>query len=440
MHRITRSLTLSLITALLPLMACNDILDRGGSDSSATPIDGEEAAENYEPGYIPTSKSKGGNNDEKELEVGAFGDSSMDSDGDGLLDLLEEKIGTDPDAESEVCARADAEVEVIEFELDTLPLDFIFMVDVSGSMVEELPRIEEGLGDLISQMLRDSRDAQVILLANATIFCADPNASGRSCAPQPLATDDFLQYDALIASTNSLDMALDTIARDDVHGLAPGGWGARLRPEALKVFVEITDDDSSFPASLFLEQLGALDAQYGYGFFNSNGENFVFHSVIGVEANERGLTPEQPLTLQQCDTAVNEGSTYQELSRLTGGLRFSVCGEPDYSQIFDVIADAEPVRSIPCAYTPVVADEENIDWSRVGLQINTGSSRGRVLSPVTTDTSCGSGGDFLVQGDTVQLCPAVCEAIRADDAVESVTAVVACEVEPCVPSPTMSCE
>lgn len=442
MHRITRALMLSLVAPSLTLMACSDIIQRGGSGSpGAAPIEGEEAAENYQPGYIPTSKTKSGDDDDDERDIGEFGEPSKDSDGDGLFDALEEQLGTDPDdGETEVCGLANAEVELTQVDLDSTPLDFIFMVDVSGSMVEELPRIEDGIGDLISTMLRDSRDAQVILLANATIFCADPNGSGQSCAPKPLATNDFLQYDALIASVNSLDVALYSMTRDDPHGLAPGGWGDRLRPDAFKVFVEITDDDSSLPAHVFLSQLAALDAERGYGFYNAGAENFVFHSVVGVEASNLGLTPEDGLSQNACATAVNAGFTYQELSLQTGGLRFSVCGDPDYSKIFDVIADSEPVRTISCIYQPDVTDEEKVDWTRVGLQVETGSSRGRVLSPVTVDNSCGDGGEFLVQGDTVELCPDVCEALRADDSVDAVTTVVACEPEECDPGATMGCE
>lgn len=441
MHRITRALLFSLIAPSFTLMACSDIIQRGGGSSSAAPIEGEEAAENYEPGYIPTSTGKPGDDGGDEQDIGEFGVPGGDSDGDGFFDALEEQIGTDPqDGGTEVCGLANSEVELVELDLDSTPLDFIFMVDVSGSMVEELPRIEDGIGDLISTMLRDSRDAQVILLANATIFCADPNGSGRSCAPKPLATNDFLQYDALIASVNSLDVALDSIARDDPHGLAPGGWGERLRPEAFKVFIEITDDDSSIPADLFLSQLAAIDAERGYGFYNQAGENFIFHSVIGVEAGNRGMTPEEGLSQNACLTAVNAGFTYQELSLQTGGLRFSVCGDPDYSQIFEVIADSEPVRTISCSYAPQVTNEEKVDWTRVGLQVETGTSRGRVLSPVTVEGGCGDGGEFLVQGNTVQLCPEVCEALRSDTSVDSVTAVVACEPEECDPSATMGCE
>ena len=151
------------------------------------------------------------------------------------------------------------------------------------------------------------------------------------------------------------------------------------------------------------------------------------------------MTPEEGLSQNACLTAVNAGFTYQELSLQTGGLRFSVCGDPDYSQIFEVIADSEPVRTISCSYAPQVTDEEKVDWTRVGLQVETGTSRGRVLSPVTVEGGCGDGGEFLVQGNTVQLCPEVCEALRSDTSVDSVTAVVACEPEECDPSATMGC-
>lgn len=424
---------------LFALTACSDVV-RDGAGGGAAPVGGEDPAmdgprfNNSSVGF--TSSKNDDDDDPDDSDVDLPGVSSGDADGDGFLDTLEDLIGTDPEQDDAPCAHAREEVEVVELDPEDVPMDFIILVDTSGSMVEELPRIERGVTSLIDRLLSRERDFNVILIAQTQeafegsprLCVSVPNGDG-ACPETAEANEHFLQYDAPVSSNNSLDLIVSTLTMSDPHGLAPLGWGERLRRDSFKVFVTITDDNARMPVDTFMITLQQLDLIEQYGFFVGGQSNFAFHSVIGVDAPDLGLTPDDPIDAEPCATAPNAGLTYQDLALRTGGLRFSVCGEPDYTRAFDAIADVEPRRIIGCEYPlPEPDADAELDLERLAIQFERGRA-GLVLARAAGPNACGPGGDFYLADATLALCPSTCDALLAEDSIDAVTVAAACVCE-----------
>ena len=335
------------------------------------------------------------------------------------------------------CVAVTAAVELVR-----QPVDIIIAIDNSGSMDDESRAVEENLNDNFAAILEQSGvDYRVILITehrerdgqDTAVCIASPLSNVPACpsdAPGP--SERFFHYATEINSRNSLQVLLDTFSgeREDDFGLAPNGWSEWLRPGANKTFLEITDDDSSVDALEFVSALTSLaPEQFGA---DPSRLGFVWHSIVGLA--ERAVAtepyaPGDPVETQECTGNVfNAGATYQELSRLTGGLRFPICEFDGYDSVFRSIATDVAIGSrAVCDFEippPPSGRELDLDKIAVSYQPGAGGSAllfGRALSA----EQCRADG-FLVDEVGVHLCPQACEQVGADERA-SVSVLFACE-------------
>jgi hypothetical protein len=188
------------------------------------------------------------------------------------------------------------------------------------------------------------------------------------------------------------------------------------------VFVEFTDDNQSGQtAAQFDAALLALDAaQFG----TAAARNYTFHSIVGV-ANKNAADPSIPydpadaVQGSKCSTAVNTGAVYQNLSILTGGLRFSLCEDSQYSVIFNQVAQGV-VDSVglPCSYAlPVPTDGSTLDPNRIVVTYTPGGvGAATSLTRVADAAGCVADSWYLDAGGEIALCPGTCTLVEADEA------------------------
>lgn len=248
------------------------------------------------------------------------------------------------------------------------PVDLVLIADNSMSMGTEITALENALPGFADDLEDEALDYRLILLSRlrtagrgtsvqeSTSLCVTaPLGALASCpAAAPAASARFLHYDVAVAESDSFDRLLDTYDFPDTHGLAPNGWGERLRVGALKVVIEISDGDSARPLQDFLGELSLLAPEH----FGSDpaAPGFVFHSVVGVRPRAFAAAyygPLEPLETIACGEpptgADNAGTSYQTLSRLTGGLRFSICASNALPFVLGSIASDVSERSVlPC--------------------------------------------------------------------------------------------
>lgn len=409
--------------------------DGGGVDAPASPpsdrdMDGlpddEEAGHGADPDDPDTDDD--GLSDGEEVELGTD-PSAADSDGDGIADGDEVFLGTDPTMEDRACADTAADASLVR-----VPVDIIVVIDSSGSMDGEIDAVQRNINTRFAAILDGAGvDYRVILIGEYPAICIEAPLSGiADCSSEPSTPTSgarFFHYDERVSSHDSFDTILDTYGEPDPHGVAPEGWSGLLRPGAKRAFLEISDDDPSMDWDDFDRDLLALSADH---FGTSEARNYAWHSIIGMGENDPATDPwlpDEPVVSEQCSPGSESAAPdYQELSRLTGGLRFPLCNNDSFDVIFQRIAD-DVVRgsTLSCSYAPErPPGGETPDFERVVVVYEPGDgSATRSLRRVADAASC-DGGDFYVMDSHIELCPAMCDVAQADDAA-SISIHVACE-------------
>lgn len=309
------------------------------------------------------------------------------------------------------------------------PVDVIFVVDNSGSMTLEIQSVEKNINQSFAAIIAASGlDYRVILISNHGSASADqsicisaPLATNASCTPPPAKPGNsarFYQYSQEIASTNSLDLVLQTYAKADTLGLAPSGWQAWLRPNAVKTFIEITDDNqgTKYTAQSFDTALLQLAPnQFG----TAAKRNYTFHSIVGVLENNpatKAYAPTDALVTTKCSSAVNTGAVYQNLSILTGGLRFPVCQTASYDAVFKTVAQGVVTGStLACDFdVPAPPPGKTFILTTAELAYTPGNGGApKNFKQVPDQTQCAADSFFISNG-RVYLCPASCTTVQAD--------------------------
>jgi hypothetical protein len=196
-----------------------------------------------------------------------------------------------------------------------------------------------------------------------------------------------------------------------------------LRPGIKKVFLELSDDNENMPPADFVRALTELAPEH----FGSDPAqpDFIFHSIVGVAQKTPATDPYFPSDALQPETCsrigaevTTAGETYQELSRLTGGLRFPICVSSLYDVVFREIAGRVIAQSdIACDFpVPVPPAGRTLDLDRVSVEIEhelTGAAPTR-LGQARLAADCQAEAFFIDDG-TIQLCPEVCTAVRSEE-------------------------
>jgi hypothetical protein len=342
---------------------------------------------------------------------------------------------------------------VVEATYDLKPADIIFIIDNSGSMSDEIAGVENNINVNFANIIQSSGvDYQVIMLTNhgvgstgiSYLVCIDPPLSGTTnCSGAPVnVPGQFYHYSVDIQSWDSVCKIFNTLygpnsgGEADAYNFAPGGWATWLRPEAVKVFVEITDDQMNCTwgthtlngstaangqtAALEFDStlLGLAPAQFG----TTADRRYIFYSIVGIGAkpmpNELdGYTEFEPIVTTTCPTAYNAAYGYQWLSKGTGGLRFPVCS-PSYDAVFqDIAAGVIDAVQVPCEFDiPDPPKGEMLDLDTIDvLYTPGGNGTTQTWTKVDSASLCGPSKFYIDEAaGKIILCPQACAVVEAD--------------------------
>jgi hypothetical protein len=375
------------------------------------------------------------------------------------------------DSQGDTCAAVTESAEL------QAAIDIIFVIDNSGSMFDEIDAVEQRINDDFAAIIAASGvDYRVIMLSELRAkeplpylfgICVGPPLGGHVCDgtnADAVNTERYFPYQGTFYDVQSWCRMLDTFSRPDPipyslcqpdsfpQGFPPrgpiaeSGWQTHLRPGVFKSFVTITDDDvgcfqenaqyceslnigaspgeSSLmdggpedKAAAFDRRLRALSPEH---FGSEQQRNYRYHSIVGMYAD--GVrSPSEPLVSDGCATAANAGESYQALSRLTGGLRFSVCQNQSFDAIFQQLAaDAIETAQLNCDWAiPEPPITERFDPAKVNVQYRqAGGSVAATISAVKSAADCGSEPgwyyDDNAEPQRIFVCPATCNALRSD--------------------------
>jgi hypothetical protein len=306
-------------------------------------------------------------------------------------------------------------------------------------MSDEIAGVEANINQHFAAILESSQiDYRVILLSryggtsNQSI-CVDPPLSGdTSCNPPtpsdwPVYTDRFYQYSSKIDSNNELDLILSEYAAGFTKSKHDTpAWGTWIRPNAHYVFLVITDDESDMASDAFDTSLLALTSLTDptvHPFGTAAHRNYVWHSIIGLKEKANptdAYLASEPIQNALCtgngDGVVKPGVQYQNLSILTGGLRFPICQYSSFDAVFQAIA-ADVVTHVQIACDFAIPDApagQTLNLDDVAVQYTpvggTTTTFGQVLDP----SQCAADAFTIDRtANRVYLCPAACDAVQA---------------------------
>lgn len=312
--------------------------------------------------------------------------------------------------------------------LTKAPVDVIFVIDNSGSMTEEITAVQNNINNSFAKIIAASGiDYRIIMVSrhgsatNGQSICITAPLSGiASCATppaKPVNTANFFHYSVEIDSFNSLVQIANTYNIADEHNLAPTGWQAWLRPAALKTFIEVSDDQSSQSIANFEKALFALKpANFG----TAAKRNYIFHSIVGVKEKATPTVAYQPaeaVVAGTCSTAQNNGSIYQDLAKLTGGLRYPICQTGNYDAVFQAVAAGViSGAKVSCDFNvPTAPPGKQFDLKTAQLQYTPGNGGApRIFKQVTDAAACTPDSFYILNG-RVNLCGESCTTVQADN-------------------------
>ena len=285
------------------------------------------------------------------------------------------------------------------------PIDIIMIVDQSESMDVEITAIKASINNLSTILSTTGIDYHVVLIASKT---PSSGSQYQVCVPPPLGGPNcdsngttFRLVNQYVYSTDGLELALSTLdqtAGDKV-------WADFLRPKALKIFIPATDDRSDITATNFDAQLlGKANGAFG----TDMARNYRFYPIIGANA-----FPAET----KCTSAVEKGTVYVELAKMTGGKWFSVCDSAAFANVFTEIGTTLAAQSACELEIPTPENGGQIDPAKVNVTFT--SSDGKTTSVILQDTTAGcedgaNGWQYNDDGTKVLLCGDACENARKD--------------------------
>ncbi len=313
------------------------------------------------------------------------------------------------------CAKSEAEAT-------KPPVDIIMIVDQSGSMSEEIANVKQNINSLSDFLNLTGLDYHVIMIGtvgNGTFdLCVPPPLGGPACASNG---NVFRTVNRNVQSTDALDIILSTY--DQTSG--PMMWQDFVRPDAMKVFIPVTDDNASKNATSFDT---ALLAKPGNQFGTAQARKYVFYPITGAPPypQESG----GPGAGGTCGAGmVNTGANYLQLAKLTNGVWFPLCTQ-NYGPVFEEIA--KNVADTVACELPVPKPEngEEIDLGRVNVKVipGDGSAEKEVLQDNSGDCSQADGWQYNADKTKILLCGESCADVRKDNGAK-VTVLFGCETK-----------
>jgi hypothetical protein len=370
---------------------------------------------------------------------GAAGSSSTSTSGEGGMGF---DAGSGGGSNQDACADV-----VVEGNPTIKPADIIFVIDNSCSMSEEINSVEQNINVNFAQIIGTSQvDYRILMVTDHGTgtydVCIGPPLGTGNCgaAPDEVA-NQFYHYDVNVQSHDSLCIIPDTLYGPNGGGEAdewnqyPNGWIGNLRAEAIKVFVEITDDGigcswggHSFNDGDQIAQgqttavewdqtiLGESPAHFG----TQASRNYMFYSIVGLPPKTNPLEPYdefEPVVTGTCQGGVGPGTGYQWLSKGTHGLRFPVCSYQSYDSVFqDIAAGVVEGAQVPCEIEiPEPPPGKEYNYEMVTLLWTPGGGSTEEFTKVASLAACGTDDDkYYIEDNLIKLCPAACDKIEAD--------------------------
>lgn len=337
-----------LSAALCLLIACSASTKRGGE---ADPADSDDVSDDESP-----ARADGGTKPD-----GATSTPSGRGDDDDDSPSAPDKGGSD---------FAECADKSIDAERGQRGSNIVWVVDNSGSMDEEAAIVQQNLNAFVQSIAAAGlSDYRVVLITEA----------GFVNVPAPLGTDmmHFRQIDENVKSDEPLT---DLLGRYN-------DYADFLLKGVVTHFVTVTDDESEVTAENFVENMKLRLAS-----------DFKVHSIASPPGDMSAAgggsifdDDDEEGCQGKFGAAAEQGIQHWEVSKLTGGLTFSICSE-DWSSLFKELAkEVEQSAAVPCNLElPEPPAGEVLDPKLINVVFTApGAAQSEPLPRVAEASACG---------------------------------------------------
>ncbi len=311
--------------------------------------------------------------------------------------------------------------DVVEAQVELVPIDVVLVVDTSNSMAAAIASVESSINNDFAAILGASGiDYRVVVLGDyppggQLSICISAPLSGTNCNPPPpipAVTPQYQHYDMATGSGAFLDNILAWYGTPDVHGLAPNGFQDLLRPDSIKILLAMTDGTSASGDTTLGDAFDQSLLSLVPPLFGTPGDRqYVFHSIITMPVNNPATDPWLPT-----DPIAGQGGSIQQVSVLSGGWRFPLSEAANFDVVFQQIAQGV-VATTPVACNFPIPDAppgETIDPDTIEIDYLPGGAPPPMpLTQVVGPADC-TPTSFYIDTGTVFLCPDACALVQAD--------------------------
>lgn len=310
--------------------------------------------------------------------------------------------------------------------------DVIIAVDSSGSMAEENNAVQVNMNQFSQFITSSGIDVHVVLVAGEGMdwssipfvglfagsfsvkgICIDPPLGAAGACPDGDDTNlpTYMHWREVVDSHNALTQLQNTFS----------GWRGMLRPDAVKTFVVITDDEAQPADAPGFENWANSQPEFASALWHFSG---IFCVTNG-------------------SNCANIGNTYHTLQQDTGGIAGDLAQfsggdiNAQFNDVFQQIANVLVAEAVPvdCEWgIPTPPEGEELDPAKVNVQYTNGAGVEKQLYALNDESECvaGTGGWYYDDPEKparVVACPSSCDEMQADQNAR-VQVVFGCASEP----------
>ena len=293
-------------------------------------------------------------------------------------------------------------------------VDIVWVVDASGSMLDEQMKIGANMAQFAQQIAAASIDVHIVMMTtSASIPVICPVYPPDPIAGTPLAGDPRYRFiESPVDSQNALDIALGNFPMYSSH----------LRPDAVTHFMIVTDDESDYR--------GLPDPNGRAEAFRTDmramlNKDFILHTIASegpTPCGDQNCMPDPNsgicfFVMLGCGAAA-PGATYYALAEMTKGLTASIC-QSDWKAIFEPLTAAVIESApLPCNYRiPPAPAGQTLDPTKVNVRWTSPARAEELFGRATDQSACADKAgwyyDDASKPNEVLLCPTACQRVAA---------------------------
>jgi hypothetical protein len=310
-------------------------------------------------------------------------------------------------------ANPDAPCEGIrqDVKVESLPVDIVWAVDNSLSMVQEALSVQENINAFSQQIIAANIDVHVVMLAGYSVFglpgvCVPPPLGTGQCPGDSKPPNFFHHPSAVVDSWNAAAMFVQMFPE----------YRQMMRPNSLKYLVVVTDDDSSGITS---------------GVYTNNPNGFItdYTALDPMMQSGAGRSWKMSGVYAQtgCPNASRIGTFWKSVIDQTGGVHGDICACADAAgctQTFRAVLDSlaktitTAAKPLDCEYAiPAAPAGQTFDKTLVNVDLLTnGATENIGYVPDMASCHPDLGGWYYDDPNAptrILTCPKSCDKIKA---------------------------